>query len=297
MKMKKWFSMALALCVCLSMALPVYADEQEDTDARTVIGADLSTEQIEKVYRDFGIERGTVTELTVTNAEERVYLEGKVSEETIGTRSISCVYIKLRGEGEGLSVQVDNVDWCTEAIYTNALITAGIYDANVIVTAPFTVSGTAALTGLYKAYEDITGEALSEEAKDIGTEELVITSELADEIAGISDEEIAELINELKGMLDETQNMTDDEVRAEIRSIADSMDIVLTDEQVDKILSLVRSLEGLSVDELMAKAKSLQETVKNMQKAAEATSTFVTKVQSFFAKVADFFSNLFGGNN
>ena len=107
----------------------------------------------------------------------------------------------------------------------NALITAGITDAEVKVSAPFDVSGTAALTGIYKAYEDITGTTLSEIAKTIGVEELVTTGELAEYIGS---NEATQIVNELKKILDQTQNMTDDEVRAEIKGIAEAYNVSIT---------------------------------------------------------------------
>jgi len=293
--MKKKIALLLALCLSLSFSVTSFADDSGES--RTVIGANLTETQITQVYKDFGIERGTVPELTVTNAEERVYLEGKVSDSTIGTRSISCVYIQMLPFGEGLDVTVKNINWCTEAMYKNALITAGIDDARVIVTAPFQVSGTAALTGIYKAYEDITGETLSEMAKDVGTQELIVSAELADEIAGVSDEQIAYLMNELKVILDETQNMTDDELRNEIDKISESANVKLNDEQKDKVVSLVRSLEKLSVEDLIAKAKGIQDSVVKMQEAAEKASGFISKVVKFFSSIASFFSRLFGNKS
>lgn len=76
------------------------------------------------------------------------------------------MYITILDDGSGLNVSTKNINWCTEQMYKNALTTAGITDADVKVTAPFEVSGTAALTGIYKAYEDITGNSLSSLAKD-----------------------------------------------------------------------------------------------------------------------------------
>ncbi len=290
--MKRKISLILALCMCLAFCVPAFADDTPEI--RTVIGANLNESQIAQVYADFGIERGTVPELTVTNSEERVYLEGKIDDSKIGTRSISCVYIELLPFGEGLDVTVKNIDWCTESMYKNALITAGIDDAKVIVTAPFKVSGTAALTGLYKAYEDMTGKTLSSAAKDTSTLELITSAELADEIAGVSDEQIAYLMNELKLILDETKTMSDDELRGQIDTIAGSANVKLNDDQKDKVVSLVRSLEKLSVDDLIAKAKGLQDSIQKMQRAAETANTFLTKVKNFFASVANFFSRLFG---
>ena len=88
--MKKIFSLLLALLLVAGMAVPAYADVNQ---SRTVIGADLSDEQVEAVYGMFGIRRGDAIELKMTNAEERTYLEGYVDDSLIGTRSISCVYV------------------------------------------------------------------------------------------------------------------------------------------------------------------------------------------------------------
>ena len=80
------------------------------------------------------------------------------------------------------------------------MVTAGITDANVKIVAPYKVSGTAALTGIYMAYEDITGKKLDEDAKLVGTKELTITAELADEIGSADSTAI---VNELKLILDQ----------------------------------------------------------------------------------------------
>lgn len=67
--------------------------------------------------------------------------------------------------GSGLDIKTYNVDFCTEEMYRNVLTTVGITDAKIIVASPSVVSGTAALTGVYKAYESLTGNILSEYAK------------------------------------------------------------------------------------------------------------------------------------
>ena len=237
--MKKIFSLLLALLLVAGMAVPAYADVNQ---SRTVIGADLSDEQVEAVYGMFGIRRGDAIELKMTNAEERTYLEGYVDNSLIGTRSISCVYVELLPEGSGMSVTTSNINWCTGEMYISALATAGITDANIVVAAPFEVSGTAALSGVYKAYEDMTGKKLDDLAKLVSTQELTITGELAAEIGAMDSTAI---VNELKMMLDVTQTMSDDEIRAEIREIASRYNVNLTNTQVEQLLSLCRSLEGL----------------------------------------------------
>ena len=215
-----------AACVCsMGSAFAYQAGE-----ARAVIGANLDQEQVAAVYNDFGIERGSVEEIIVTNADEREYLEGLVDDKKIGSVALSCVYITLLEEGAGLSISTNNINWCTEQMYVNALTTAGITDAKVIVSAPFAVSGTAALTGVYKAYEDITGQSLSNLAKSVGAEELILTGQLAEYIGS---KEAAALINELKGILDITETMSDSDVKKEIQKLADQYNV-----QEDRLLRI-----------------------------------------------------------
>lgn len=59
-------------------------------EARVAIGANLDSEQIAAVYSDFGIERGVIPEITVTNRNERQYLEGLVDDKKIGHKAISA---------------------------------------------------------------------------------------------------------------------------------------------------------------------------------------------------------------
>lgn len=286
--MKRFISILL-VCSLLIGAVPALAVDAGE--ARAVIGANLTEEQIADVYANFGIERGSVTELRVTNADERKYLEGYVDESIIGTNSISCVYIEVLEEGEGLDVTTSNINWCTSQMYVSALATAGITDAKIIVAAPFEVSGTAALTGVYLAYEDITGQELDETAKLVSTQELTLTAELAEQIGSYDS---VEIVNELKLLLSETKGMTDDELRAEIVSIASDLGVTLTDTQIDQLISLCRSLEKLDPEQLKEKVESVQNTIAKLGQAKEKVTGFIESVKNVWNSVVDFFKNLFG---
>lgn len=288
MKMKKLISALLAVWL-LAGAVPALAVDAGE--ARAVIGANLTDEQIADVYANFGVKRGDVTELRVTNADERKYLEGYVDESVIGTNSISCVYIEVLEEGEGLDVTTSNINWCTSQMYVSALATAGITDAKIIVAAPFEVSGTAALTGVYMAYEDITGEELDETAKLVSTQELTLTAELADQIGSYDS---VEIVNELKLLLGETRNMTDEQLRSEIVSIASDFGVTLTDTQIDQLISLCRALEKLNPDELKEKVESVQNTIAKLGQAKETVSNFFTSVKNVWNSIVDFFKGIFG---
>ena len=284
--MKKTISLILAALfgACLimpaAMAATIAPGEQ-----RITMGADLSDAQRASIYEFFGVERGTIKELTVTNSEERSYLEGLIPDERLGRVALSCVYITVLDAGSGIKVETNNINWCTEQMYINAMITAGIADASVKVSAPYPLSGTAALTGIYKAYEDITGEKLDEDAKAAAAEELITTGELAEFIGS---EEATRLINELKKILNNIKSMTDDEVRAEIRRIAAQCNISVTDSQVEQLLTLCRTLQNLDVENLQSRLLGWLDTVDKL-----------SSVSSWFAKiwhsVLEFLTSIFGG--
>ena len=284
--MKKIFSLLLALLLVAGMAVPAYADVNQ---SRAVIGADLTDEQVEAVYGMFGIRRGEAIELKMTNAEERTYLEGYVDDSLIGTRSISCVYVELLPAGSGMSVTTSNINWCTGEMYISALATAGITDANIVVAAPFEVSGTAALSGVYKAYEDMTGKKLDDLAKLVSTQELTVTGELAAQIGAMDSTAI---VNELKLMLDVTQTMSDDEIRAEIREIAGRYNVNLTNTQVEQLLSLCRSLEGLDAESLKARVQDVQNTLQKVSDAKTKVVGFVQGVKKVVDSVSGFFDKI-----
>ena len=284
--MKKLITILLIIVMAVGMIVPAYA---ENIQSRAVIGADLTDDQIAAVYNAFGIKRGDAIELRVTNGEERQWLQGYVDESLIGTRSISCVYVELLPEGSGMDVTTSNITWCTGEMYISALATAGITDARIIVAAPFEVSGTAALTGVYKAYEDMTGKKLDDLAKLVSTQELTITGELANEIGGMDSTSI---VNDLKLMLDETQKMTDDEIRAEIIDIAGRYNVSLTNTQIQQLIDLCRSLEGLDADSLKARVEEVQGTLQKVSDAKSRVVGFVETVKKVVTSVSSFFDRI-----
>lgn len=288
--MKRILSLVLAVFMLCSCTVAL-ADSYDNS--RVVIGADLSEAEVSQVYGIFGIKRGDVEELTVTNADEREYLEGLVDESIIGSRAISCIYIKALDENKGLDVSVNNISWCTPEMYMNAMVTAGITDADVTVAAPFSVSGTAALTGIYKAYEDITGTKLDDVAKAVGTQELTTTADLAEDIGS---DESAAIVNDLKLIIDETAKMSDDELRQKIIDIAAKYDVELTDAQISKLIELCRSMEKLDVNQLKEKVENVQQYLKGIIDNPSGIINFFRNIGNSFSGIIDaiigFFQNL-----
>jgi len=286
--MKKIICFMLCFIILASLGTVAFADT---VDSRVVLGADLNEEQIKSVYNMFSINQGSATELKITNAEEREYLEGFVDSAIIGTRSISCVYVELRGEGEGMSITTSNINWCSPEMYISALATAGITDARIEVAAPVEVSGTAALTGIYKAYEDMTGQKLDNIAKLVSTQELTITGELAAQIGSIDSTSI---VNELKLMLDETAKMSDEEIKSQIIYIASQYDVTLTEGQIQQLIDLCRSLEKLDGDALKARVEEVQQTLTKLANAKTKVVGFVDNVKKVVTSIAEFFERIKG---
>ena len=206
-----------------------------------------------------------------------------MDESVIGTRSISCVYVELLPAGSGLSVMTNNITWWTEDMYISALTTAGITDARIMVSAPFEVSGTSALSGVYKAYEDMTGVTLDDLAKQVSTEELTVTGDLAQEIGSLDSTSI---VSELKLILNETKNMSDEEIRTIITEIAGRYHVSLTETQINQLISLCRSLEGLNPDQLRQRVEQLQETLQKVSEAKSKVVSFAQEIKKFAESVS-----------
>ena len=284
--MKKVISLLMVLLLTLSAGIPAYALGNQ---SRAVIAADLTDEQIEQVYNAFGLRRGSVVELRVTNQEERQYLDGYVDSALIGTRSISSVYVELLPSGSGMDVTTSNITWCSPEMYLSALATVGITDAKIIVASPYEVSGTAALTGVYKAYEDMTGKKLDDLAKLISTQELTITGDLASEIGSMDSTGI---VNDLKLMLDETKQMSDQELRQTILDIAGEYNVKLSDKQISQLTGLCRSLEKLDTEALRYNVEYVQGTLNKVSGAKMAKTGFLGTVGVVIESVSSFFERI-----
>ncbi len=278
----------ITLTIVYSFAIPVLAD-QEDVVS---LGADLSPKQQEEILEYFDVKRDEVRLIEVTNQEERDYLSGLISDKQIGTRAISSAYVQPLPAGEGIMVDTHNITWVSKEMYANAMVTAGIEDAKVVAAAPFNVSGTAALTGIMKAFEEASGEELSDEAKKTANEELVLTGDLGEEVG---QEEAAELIKKVKEEVVVNKPKEESDIEDIVRDIAKQLNIELTDEQIAQIVALMKKISqlnlnvdtitkqldkiGVSVDDIK---KTVEENKGVLQKILDAITDFFSWVRSFF---------------
>lgn len=283
---------AMALAGTLLCPNIVLADGVEEKPYLS-LGADLNKTEKATVLNLLGVDEEDLDEytvVTVTNQDEHKYLDNYLSASVIGSRALSSVLVKKTDKGEGIDVSTKNITYCTEGMYENALTTAGIEDADVVVAGPFNITGTAALVGAMKAYEDMTGETLSQESKDAATNELVVTSELAEEL---DDSEKAEqFLALIKEEILSADIKDEEDINEVIGNCEEKMQIELTDEQRQQIADLMEKINGLDLDldDLKQQASDIYE---ELSKLNINTEGFFAKVQAALSRILEYLSNLF----
>lgn len=288
-------SALVALMVAL-MAVVGFAPSVAFADASRMVtlGVDLSAEQRATVLKFFNLTEDDLKDMeviNVNNQDERRYLEGTLSDDIIGWKTYSCSYIEPKTSG-GLRVETANLTYVTKNTLYNALQTAGVENCSLVVTAPFPVSGTGALTGVFMAYEQC-GVKLDDEKKDVATEELVKTAAL-EETYG---EGVAEVISDVKDeVVSGNKELSDEDIRELIKTAAKLKGIDLTDKDIDTILGLVQKVQGLDYD-LNAFSNTLDDFKKAINDAtanADEAKGFFEAIADWFQGVIDWFKGLFG---
>lgn len=307
--MKKKITAVLLALTMLASSLTAFAQEGEVTEPveqegevtepitkedkpYLSLGANLSEEQRNTVLALLGVDPAELSEYDViytTINEEYQYLGDYLSAETIGKRSLSSVLVVKREQGNGINITTKNISYCTVGMYKNALITAGITDADMIVAGPFPISGTAALVGAMKAYSVMTGEEVSEESMDAAVNELVLTGELAESVG--DSQQVEEFIAYLKQQIVEQGLKTEEEIQKAIEDAEKEFEISLSDEDMLRINELLQKISDLDldIDALMSQAKDLYDKLAEIGQS----SGFFDKVAEFFQSIVDFFKNLF----
>ena len=231
---------------------------------------------------------------------EHEYLDSYMSSSVIGTKSLSSVLLEPAESGNGLLVSPHNINYCTTGMYRNALLTAGLEDTNVTVVGPTPISGTAALIGAIKGYEEMSGKDIPDSTLDTALDELITMGEIAD-ASGHSDE-IEELIAYIKGKLANGELQTEEDIRKAIQDAQDKFGVTLTDEEVQRILDVMNKISklGLNLDSLLDQASDLyDEFGMDILDNPDQAITYVIKkkVTEFFTGVKDgivaFFKGLF----
>lgn len=329
-KFKKLIPVTLAaVMTCTAMPAVAYAD-----NANVVtLGADLTEDQRTSMYEYFGTSSDKVATIEVNNSQERQYLEGVAPEEQIGSRTYSCAYVEPTSSG-GIQVKTANLTYVTSSMIASTLTTSGVENCNVVAAAPFAVSGTGALTGIMLAYEKASGKTLDEGQKEAATQELVTTTDLSDSVGEDAATDIMNQVKEdviEKGLSDPSEiqdtvnnaadkagvTLTDDQIAQitdlmekisqydyDVKSLQTTLDNLTGGKDKGFFANLWDSIKGVfggesdggiindTNDDTFGAGTIIDSTLDSVSSNSDNSSDN----EGFFAKISNFFKNLFGGS-
>lgn len=265
------------------------------------LGADITDAERAVVLSMMGLDEGSIAAskvITVTNAREHQVLDSVFGAEVSGTKAQSCCRIIARESGHGITVSTQNINFVTASMYENALATAGMQDAEVIVAAPFPMPGTAALVGAMESYSALLGTGVDGGRIGGAAEELSVTERIANLVN--DPQKAAAYIAAVKAEAAAEKNPSDDKLDTIIDGVAQRLGFTLSGEEHNVVRVLLRKLEGLHISsgELLGQAKGVYEYLKSQGLDMSKYGATEEDVQGFFdvvGKMWDDFMNWLGG--
>lgn len=295
MKMKSFISKALITLISTSLLFTSLNPITAKADSYTVVtlGADLTQAQKEEMLKYFNVTKNDANVIEITSKEEYEALGNVASSTQLGNKSISSSYVEPTSSG-GLDISTNNLTWVTESMIRNSLITAGIENAVVKASAPFKVSGTAALTGILKGFENSeNGSKIDTAKKDAANEEIVVTGNLGDKIG---QDDATNLINDIKKDVIKKNPSSEKEIEKIVDKHAKSYD--LSEEDREKIQQLMVKIDNLNLnysaikDQLNDVTNQLKDKITNVD-----TQGVLTKIGNFFSDIWTAIKNLFSSDS
>ncbi len=274
--------LTLGLAIGLSLSTPVMAKSSFSGEYRQgeilSFGTNL-TKNEEAALRDY---------FGVPADMEAIYVDNATAIEQLGLAPdalddytggwYSSAYVKLMDQG-GVKVSSKNVSLVTNEMFANALITSGILNCEVNVSAPFMVTGESALAGILAGAEEIMGESLSEENKVIAKEEIDTTLEVADEILKDESNDIdsksdsstvaSGIMNDIKEqVIKDSPNSV--QIGQIITNVTNNYGVELSDETKARVASLMEDVNELDIDYKAIKdsMQNIGESISNSLKEA-----------------------------
>ncbi|WDH74952.1 DUF1002 domain-containing protein [Exiguobacterium marinum] len=271
--------------IVFTCALPKVGAEAIVNDTIVTLGESLSSEQEKWVLERMEAPEG-IEPIIATAADEEKYLGDSVPQAQRGGGMYSSARIKLT-DGTGLDIQTENVTWVTKDMYANALVTAGVTDADIYITSPINVTGTSALTGIMKAYDQTaaeTGIKLSDERKELAQEELAVTSEIG---KTVGQEDVAGLMNDIKAEIANQMPETNVEIRDIVIQVLNQNNVQLSEGQLDQLTTLFENMQQANLD-WSSISNGLKDAGQDVQAFLEQE-----EVKGFFARLFEAISNFF----
>lgn len=304
----------------ISMA---YAQDEWDKDVYAY-GAGLNQAQIDETAQLLGIgNMDAVNKVSVGAEDLYKYLKMSGNDASM----ISSIFVKKAAEDSGTSVIIttpQNITKVTDVEYSNAAITAGITDAEIYVGAVRPVTGTSALTGVYKAFE-LNGVNLDEGRVAVANEELETVNAIVQQHKDkedFSSEKINAVVADVKEKLidrkDETnEKATKEEITQIIQNSVQEFNLgdIITQVNIENLAVYFQNFQNTSAidsQELKEQVKKLggnlrgklQGVLDNSDDLVDSAKEFINReetkgflsslaemISNFFQKIADFFKN------
>ena len=304
----------LSLCL-IGLLLLTPMTSRADTavgDSIAILGEDLTDSQKSALLEEFQASEDTLI-LTITNKEEHETLGSIVPSGKIGSKAISSAMITYTEKGSGLNITTsEHITYITKQNYADALITAGITDAKIQISAPYDVSGTAALTGIMKAYEASGGSAIDPDVKEAVNEEVLLSVTIGDELArqgeeSGQDEETAkneaqvkasEIVSDIKVKISEQAPETREQIETIVSDTLQRHEVSLSDETYAKLVSLFDKMRSLDIDwdsvaaNIKNKANQVMESVTEFVNSEQGQG-FLSTLKGWFDSAIEWFKGLF----
>lgn len=236
---------------------------------------------------------------------------------------ISSVRIQRTEPGTGIQLtineEVGSITMVDEHTYANALLTSGMYDAEVVITSFADVTGESALAGIFKAQE-LQGEYVDEERARLAQEELDALTEINEALkdqAGYSQEQLNKAITEMKTEVAESEgDLSEQALRDIVDEALENNGIAsyVNEEYRNKIvIMLINAIElnifeGVNADRLIESGRNLLGEIVNTpefkdarEEASKLGNNIVDAVASeemqesakgWFDAIIEFFKNL-----
>ncbi|MFX3619455.1 MAG: DUF1002 domain-containing protein [Sporolactobacillus sp.] len=296
MKKTGWLVIAVLLVLAGLAPSKALADAAPG-DVIVTLGANLTPSQRQAMLNEMDVDSNNAQIVTVSNSEEHKYLDDYLSQAQIGSRAISSSKITIGQKGSGLTGSTHNITYVSKDMYLNALATAGVKDADVYVTAPFPVSGTAALTGLIKAYEVKTGKVIPEDKKQVANEEVVTTAELGNQ-KDVGKEKAAELVTAIKDNLAKSNPQSRADVEQIVNNSAKQVGVTLSDADIQKLVDLFDKMRTMHInwDQVGSQMQQLKDKVNQLANSDQTKGFFsevLSAISHFFSSISHALSSLF----
>jgi uncharacterized protein YpuA (DUF1002 family) len=279
--MKRRKMLGAILCsFSLAMTAVTPSAVMADSAAKIVtLGADLSDAQKQSILNYFKVSADEVQILYVTNDDERALLSSSVPLSQIGTRTLSCAYVKPTTSG-GIKVRTANLNYVTCNMIATTLSTSGVKNCEVVAACPIEVSGTGALTGITMAYEKATGTTLDAKKKEIAVKEMVVTGNLAQSIH--SNNDAINIINSGKMEVVGNNIQNADEIYNVVVNITNNNNVEVSDDILQEIVDLLGEIadEDYDYDDMKDTLENVDANLNEENGDSEETSADDTQAAS-----------------